>query len=103
MDYKRPKYDLGHVKKLIKKNAFAITRRAAIDAYSQFGFEDGQVKEVFLNLEHMHFYKSMDSDINHKIRQDVYHFPHRQGIIYIKFQLININHLSIMVMSFKKK
>jgi len=103
MDYKRAKYDLDHVKKLIKKDAFTMIRRASIDAYSQFGFEDEQVKETFLNLERKHFYKSMDSTINHKTRQDVYHFPYKNGNIYIKFQLINVNQLSIMVMSFKEK
>ena len=97
MDYLRAKYDLELVKNHVLNKGLVMTRKVMTDALSQFGFDESHVKETILKLETSHFFKSMDSSINHKIRQDVYHFPHKNGFIYIKFQLININHLVIML------
>ena len=62
------------------------------------------IVNTFNQLEYKHFYKSMDSDIQRKIRHDVYHFPHLDSIIYIKFQLTDDNSIDIIeITSFKEK
>ena len=78
-----------------------ISNKVRNDADRVCGLKESNIVEIMLDLKQTHFYKSMDSHINHKIRQDVYHYPYQNLIIYVKFQLSNDN--LCVIMSFKEK
>jgi hypothetical protein len=103
MDYLKPKYNLKTVKELLSKDKYKISSKVKRDASYYFNFSTDEIINVLMQLERKHFYKSMDSTINRKIRQDVYRFPYANRGIYIKFQLTPDNQCYIMLMSFKEK
>jgi motility quorum-sensing regulator / GCU-specific mRNA interferase toxin len=79
----------------------AITRTARQDA-TKLGFSASDIIEVIQSIERGHFYKSMTSNHNHQIWQDVYHVPVDDDLVlYVKFSEGVIT--EFMVLSFKEK
>ena len=88
MEKKKPHYDLALIKSLIESKQFKITAIARNNALESFGFFPGMVIKEILSLEGTDFYKSMTTNNDNKIWQDVYHKPIDFKIAYIKIQIV---------------
>lgn len=91
-----PTYNLDD----FKNSQFKITVTAQTTALD-LGFDEIDIRDFVLKMEKKHFYKSMTSYANHKIWQDVYHVPHENFIIYVKFTQNVISEFTLL--SFKEK
>jgi motility quorum-sensing regulator/GCU-specific mRNA interferase toxin len=100
MEKKKPHYNLIDVKKLIQAKQVQITYKASENAQIDFGFSEKNIIKEVLELEQINFYKSMTSNNNHKIWQDVYHKKINFQTAYIKIQIVNEK---TVIIQFKKK
>ena len=95
-----PTYSLQEIQSLVKEGKRFITNQASIDAdYIDFNHED--IFRVVLALKESHFFKSMQSEHNPLLWQDVYHY-HDDGVdmtLYVKLQIRD----RAVVVSFKEK
>lgn len=98
MSLRIPTYSLESIKTLIREGNSRITKTALLDA-SIHDLTDIDIKNVVLLLHPSDFYKSMQSEKNELIWQDVYHKMYRDINWYIKVQLIE----KAIVISFKEK
>lgn len=104
MEKRKPAFVLADVQALIKKGVWNMTRRSWTDAHA-LGFAKDDVQSILLDLTPGDFYKSMTSNYNAAIWQDVYH--KNVGVnggrlcLYIKLQAQGEN-LAVVV-SFKEK
>jgi motility quorum-sensing regulator/GCU-specific mRNA interferase toxin len=96
-----PTYDLIAFKKdfSIVTNlniTFAAKRNA-----SEIGFNKPDIVKVIQTMHREHFYKSMTSNANYKVWQDVYHVPSPVGVLYIKFTEETLT--EFLLLSFKRR
>ena len=63
------------------------------------GFDTPQMIALVLALEEKHFYKSMTTQTDHRVWQDVYHAPHFDGIVYLKLTVVE----DVLIVSFKER
>ena len=90
MEKRVPHYALDQVKDLIRSGAFRVTRTAMATATRDFGFvAHSQLVDVVLALTVKHFYKSMTTQFDTSIWQDVYHGLIGESKAYIKLQIVN--------------
>lgn len=79
----------------------AITQTAFRSA-QELGFRKIDIVETIKAIERNHFYKSMTSQIDHRIWQDVYHVPSEAaGELYVKFTAGEVT--DFVVLSFKPR
>ena len=52
-------------------------------------------------MQRNHLYKSMTSNIDHRVWQDVYHVPSPAGVLYVKFTADFVT--EFLLLSFKEK
>ena len=83
-----------------KNSHFEITRTANRTA-QELGFYEKDIRRIVSTMELRHFYKSMTSYANHRIRQDVYHVPYDDLILYVKFTQNVLSEFTLL--SFKEK
>lgn len=102
MEKKKAHFNLIEVKRLIEANQYTITRIASINANNDFNFKNAEIIYHVLKLESKNFYKSMTSNNNPKIWQDVYHscINSDYDIAYIKIQIVKNK---TVVIQFKQK
>ena len=102
MEKRSPTYDLDAVKKYFSSvDRLAITQTAFRSA-QELGFRRTDIVHIIQTIERRHFYKSMTSQIDHRIWQDVYHVPSDVvGELYVKFSAAEI--ADFIVLSFKLK
>ncbi len=81
-----PSYSLESIKTLIREGNSHITGTALFDA-SLYDLTDVHIKDVVLLLSPGDFYKSMQSEKNELIWQDVYHKVYCGITWYIKVQI----------------
>jgi motility quorum-sensing regulator/GCU-specific mRNA interferase toxin len=85
MEKKKPHYPLSEVQRVVEDrgvNAFTATALVGVAALS---ISSEQAVVVVLGLKQKNFYKSMTTNADHKIWQDVYHATLRSGLVaYIK-------------------
>jgi len=98
MSLKTPTYSLESIKTLIREGSSRITRTALLDA-SIHDLTEVDIKNAVLLLNPNDFYKSMRSEKNELIWQDVYHKIYRDITWYIKVQLVE----KAIIISFKEK
>jgi hypothetical protein len=84
----KPYYSLSDIQALVKSGERFITHAAMIDG-SYIDFSVDGIYSTVLALKESDFYKSMQSDKNPLLWQDVYHHKHRTTEIklYIKLQI----------------
>jgi hypothetical protein len=87
----KPKYQLAEIKSAFRRgNAMNWTRTAQDFAFGN-GWSTGDVFDLIQSISAEHFYKSMDSHMDGKTRQDVYYVPcsiqgDLEGVeLYVKF------------------
>lgn len=87
------------VQALVKEGSVKATK-TALAGGAALGFDFEGVKEAISNLETGDLHKSMTSHADHKIWQDVYHFPSEDALeIYLKLSVID----DVLIVSFKEK
>ncbi len=100
MEKKKPHYSLATIKAtFVTVRALRITKTATTCAEAL----DVTLEEVVGIIQRMtreQFRKSMTSDANRAIWQDVYHVPHAAILLYVKFTTDAEGYL---VISFKEK
>jgi motility quorum-sensing regulator/GCU-specific mRNA interferase toxin len=69
-----PHHDLEAIKATFAASGGLVTSRALQDAAS-LGCDRSKIDAVIKTIVRGHFYKSMTSNYDHKIWQDVYHVP----------------------------
>ena len=99
MEKLKPTHDLAAFKLAFKQHR-AITMSAARSA-RELGYSVADLVSLIEALMPRHFYKSMTSLHNHRQWQDVYHLPHENYDIYVKFT----DHIvtEFILLSFKEK
>ncbi len=98
MSNKTPSYSLESIKTLIKEGDSKITSSAICDA-AIHDMTDEDIKTVVHLLSSSDFYKSMPSNHNELIWQDVYHKEYGGIVWYVKLQIVG----KAIVISFKEK
>jgi motility quorum-sensing regulator / GCU-specific mRNA interferase toxin len=102
MEKRRPHYDLKRIKELFNNEGTRrirdVARRNA--AAAGYAYVD-EIQYVINNLCSQHFYKSMTSEQNHRLWQDVYKFTDEEKRLYIKLQL-TASHDKAVLIQFKR-
>jgi motility quorum-sensing regulator/GCU-specific mRNA interferase toxin len=101
MEKKKPHYSLSEVQRIVEDrgvNAFTAT---ALTGAAVLGLSVGQAVAVVLGLKQKDLYKSMTTNADHKIWQDVYHATLKSGLVaYIK---VTLRENGTVVIQFKEK
>jgi motility quorum-sensing regulator / GCU-specific mRNA interferase toxin len=98
---KNPTYDLDAFKATCSdSNTLPITKTAFATAQA-LGFDRTEVVATIQTMERTHFYKSMTSQADYRIWQDVYHVPSEMGLLYVKFTGSEVTRF--LLLSFKEK
>lgn len=98
---RKPTYDLDAFKATFSsKERLSLTGRALQDA-AALGFGRVEIVATIQTMDRTHFYKSMTSNANHKVWQDVYHVPSVIGALYVKFTADAVT--EFLLLSFKEK
>ena len=101
MEKKKPHYLLSDVLNIVKsrgENAFTAT---ALTGAAALGLSSERAVAVVLGLKQKYFYKSMTTNVDHKIRQDVYHAALKADLVaYIK---VTLRENGTVVIQFKEK
>lgn len=100
-DKARPTYDLEAVKaRFSSTEALAVTKTATQSAL-KLGFGRSEIVATIQTITRTHFYKSMPSNADGRIWQDVYHVPSPAGVLYVKFTSDVVT--EFLLLSFKEK
>ena len=101
MEKKKPHYLLSEIQQVVSArgvNAFTAT---ALTGAAELGLSSEQAVAVVLGLKQKDFYKSMTTNADHKIWQDVYHAALKAGLVaYIK---LTQRENGTVVIQFKEK
>jgi hypothetical protein len=79
-----PRHDLDAIKQAFSTGNGLVTRTATQDA-AGLGYGSTEITAIIQAITKGHFYKSMTSNYNTSVWQDVYHVPHSGGTLYVKF------------------
>lgn len=103
MEKRKPHYDLKRIKELFNNETTRIIRDIARQNAAAAGYAYvEEIQYVINNLCSQHFYKSMTSEQNHKLWQDVYKFTDEEKRLYIKLQLTMSRNKAVLI-QFKKE
>jgi len=98
---RKPTYDLEAFKSVFSSVARLAITTTALKSANSLGFGRFEIVCTIQSMQHSHFYKSMTSDANNKVWQDVYHVPSPAGLLYVKFTADAIT--EFLLLSFKEK
>lgn len=84
MEKKTPHYDLSVIQADVIRLGPAAFTLSAREGARRMGLTLMEMLLVIRSLERRMLYKSMTTHANHRIWQDVYHFPYAGGLICIK-------------------
>lgn len=100
MEKRKPHYSLATIKAtFVNVRALRITKTATTCAEA-IGITLEDVVGIIQNMTREQFYKSMTSDANSAIWQDVYHVPCAALMLYVK---LTTDADGYLVISFKEK
>ena len=97
---KTPHYNINLIKELIRQRKYQIRKIALENAMCDFDLKHKDIISYVLNIENSYFYKSMTSEYDNKLWQDVYHVPIGKDIAYVKLQIVSDESV---VIQFKRK
>jgi motility quorum-sensing regulator/GCU-specific mRNA interferase toxin len=101
MEKKKPHYLLTEVQRVVEGRGVNVFTATALTGAAALGLSSEQAVAVVLGLKQKDFYKSMTTNADHKIWQDVYHAALKTGLVaYIKFTL---RENGTVVIQFKEK
>lgn len=101
MEKRKPHYALAEVQRIVElRGVNAFTATALIGA-AALGLSVEQTVAVVLGLKQKDLYKSMTTNADHRIWQDVYHATLKSGLMaYIK---VTLRENGTVVIQFKEK
>ncbi len=91
-------YSLDLIKMLIKEENYRITGSAFRDAMV-LGFDEDGILEIVLGLSSKDLYKSMTTNYDNKLWQDVYYVTLQEKKLYVKLQIND----DAIIISFKER
>jgi motility quorum-sensing regulator/GCU-specific mRNA interferase toxin len=97
---KKPHHDIEAIKSDFSRGNGLVTGVATRDAAS-LGYGTDEIVSIIQTIVAGHFYKSMTSNYDEKVWQDVYHVPHVGGTLYVKFTDNGVTEFTLL--SFKEK
>jgi motility quorum-sensing regulator/GCU-specific mRNA interferase toxin len=100
VEKRRPHYALGTIKATFSTITALRITKTALSCAKQLGITLQGVVTIIQSMTREQFYKSMTSDANSAIWQDVYHVPYGSLVLYVKFTTDVEGYL---VISFKEK
>jgi hypothetical protein len=83
-DKRAPHHDLDAMKQAFSTGNGLVTRIAIQDA-AGLGYGSTEITTIIQTITEGPFYKSMTSNYNASVWQDVYHVPHSGRTLYVKF------------------
>ncbi len=98
MEKRTPTYDLTSFKAAAASMAVTTT---ALQGAQSLGISRRGITAVIRTMDRQHFYKSMTSYNNQREWQDVYHVPHGDVMLYVKFVADVVTEFRLL--SFKEK
>ncbi|MDQ2734838.1 MAG: type II toxin-antitoxin system MqsR family toxin [Pseudomonadota bacterium] len=101
MEKRKPTYDLEAFKTAAGTVRGLNATGTAIRGAAALGFERKDIVATIRTMERGQFYKSMTSNADHRIWQDVYHVPSEAGLLYVKFTADTVT--EFLLLSFKEK
>jgi motility quorum-sensing regulator / GCU-specific mRNA interferase toxin len=96
-----PRYSLKTIKALFSETSSLIATKTAIQGAAERGYGSEEIVAIIQTMEENHFYKSMTANHNNAVWQDVYHVPHADGPLYLKFT--DNGGSDLVLLSFKEK
>ncbi|WP_137158066.1 type II toxin-antitoxin system MqsR family toxin [Rhizobium sp. FKL33] len=84
MEKKKAHYDLLAIVADVRKLRAAAFTKAALDGGRRMGFTSAEMIDVVCSLSNKHLYKSMTTNADSRVWQDVYHAKTIWGVVYIK-------------------
>lgn len=81
----KPTYALEEIKRAFSSVRHLRMTRTARNCAFALGFSRQDIVDCIHGIEVGHFYKSMTSDRDHRVWQDVYHVPWAGLTLYVKF------------------
>jgi motility quorum-sensing regulator / GCU-specific mRNA interferase toxin len=98
MEKRKPHCPLARVKALVAAGEVRSTKSASYGALA-LGFTEVEMYAVVLALTMTDFYKSMTTEADNQIWQDVYRPTTEAGEIYLKLTVID----DVLIVSFKER
>ena len=99
-DKRMPHHDLAAIKSAFSTGSGLVTRIATQDA-ATLGYGSNEITAIIQTIGTGHFYKSMTSNYDTSVWQDVYRVPHAGGTLYVKFT--DNGGTQFTLLSFKEK
>ena len=101
MEKKKPHYALSEIQRVVEARGVSAFTGVALAGAAALGLSCSQAVVVVLSLKQKDLYKSMTTNGDHTIWQDVYHAALDSGLVaYIKFTLRDNG---TVVIQFKEK
>jgi motility quorum-sensing regulator/GCU-specific mRNA interferase toxin len=101
MEKKKPSYLLSDVLAIVHASGVDAFTQTALHGAWDLGLTSEGAVAVVLGLRQINFYKSMTTQADHRIWQDVYHADLNSGLkVYIK---LTLRENGIVVIQFKEK
>jgi motility quorum-sensing regulator/GCU-specific mRNA interferase toxin len=97
----KPTYDIDAIKAAFSTAKKLNVTGSALRGAALLGFGRSEIVATIQTIERRHFYKSMTAYADHRVWQDVYHVPSRQGLLYVKFTADAV--AEFLLLSFKEK
>lgn len=98
---RKPTYDIEAIKATFSSVERLNVTGSALRGATSLGFGRSDIVSIIQTIERRHFHKSMTSHRDHRIWQDVYYVPSREGVLYVKFVADAVT--EFMLLSFKEK
>lgn len=95
MEKRRPHYDLDTIKATFASVASLRLTRTARNCAFGLGLLLQGVVDLIQGMTREQFYKSMTSQMNPSLWQDVYHVPWQATVVYVKFTTDDAGYLVI--------
>ncbi len=95
MEKLKPTYDLATIQAEFSEAAKLRITGTALKNARGLGLTLSGIVALIQTITRQHFYKSMTSMADHRIWQDVYHVPHEDQTLYVKFTMDSEGHLLI--------
>lgn len=80
-----PHFDLETIKSTFSKASRLVATKTALQGAAELGYGSAEIVSIIQTMTKDHFYKSMTANHNGNVWQDVYHVPHTDGELYVKF------------------
>ena len=98
---RRPTFDLNAIKAAFATaNGLQATGSAVRNA-AALGFGRAEIVETIQSIHRTHFHKSMTSDADQRMWQDVYYVPSKVGRLYVTFTADAVT--AFLLLSFQEK